>query len=570
MTLPSWVQISATKAWRVSAVASAIKREKYKVVRSVSRWWVLAAAILCGVFGATLPSAEAASSSSSRPTQNQAASPTSPDQSSASPTKAGASQHKPNSKTTSSKKPAATTTKPRSTSTRKSHTISPRVRRMRQAFVASASLRPMAQQLLQDRSLPAYAGVQAYARAHSKEDAGALAWLVLGYAHVLDRDFAKAIDPLNRAKVHAGDLGDYVAYYLGTSYLQTGHIAEALATLADFAKTYPDSLLARDASVGYANALLVEGQPAEAATSLDQIRTPVRSDLELTLGRAYAASGQTAKAAEILTNIYYTMPASAEADAAYAELRKLPSVPPPTVTQRKTRADGLMNKHRYVEAADEYRSLANQVSTVDRDLPALSLADALHRGGRNREAKQVLALVANEGGEINAHRLYLLGQVAFSTNDNDTFYRTVAELRQAAPASPWLEQALLSAANLHLVHHEYDQALDTFREAQQRFPNGARASYVHWKAAWLTLREGRNADAEKAFEEQIALYPSGAETPAALYWRARLAEEDNQPAMARAFYQKLSDRYRNFYYAELARQRMKRLPPTAPDAMTKY
>jgi soluble lytic murein transglycosylase len=441
---------------------------------------------------------------------------------------------------------------------------------MRQAFVASTTLRPMAQQLLQDRSLAAYNGVDAYARAHAKDDAGALAWLVLGYAHVLDRDFARAIDPLSRAKVHAGDLGDYVAYYLGTSYLQTGRTAEALATLADFAKTHPDSLLVRDASVGYANALLIEGQAAEAATWLEQIRTPVRSDLELTLGRAYAASGQTSKAAETLSNIYYTMPASTEADAAYTELRKLPSVPPPTVTQRKTRADALMNRHRYAEAADEYRSLAIQVSAVDRDLPELSLADALHRGGKNRDAKQVLALVANEGGEINAHRLYLLGQVAFSTNDNDTFYRTVAELRQAAPASPWLEQALLSAANLHLVHHEYDQALDAFREAQQRFPNGTRASYTHWKAAWLTLREGRNADAEKAFEEQIALYPSGAETPAALYWRARLAEEDNQPLMAHAFYQKISDRYRNFYYAELARQRMKRLPPAAPDAATKY
>ena len=103
------------------------------------------------------------------------------------------------------------------------------------------------------------------------------------------------------------------------------------------------------------------------------------------------------------------------------------------------------------------------------------------------------------------------------------------------------------------MHHEYDQALDAFREAQQRFPDGPRASYVHWKAAWLTLRQGRNEDAKKAFEEQITIYPSGAETPAALYWRARLAEEDNQPAMARAFYQRLSDRYRNFYYAELGR-----------------
>jgi soluble lytic murein transglycosylase len=438
---------------------------------------------------------------------------------------------------------------------------------MRQAFVASASLRPMAQQLLQDRSLPAYAGVETFARAHAKEDAGALAWLVLGYAHVLDRDYAKAIDPLNRAKVHAGDLGDYVAYYLGTSYLQAGRTAEALANLSDFAKAHPDSLLVRDAVVSYADALLLEGQPAEAVTLLEQTRTPVRSDVEFALGRAYAASGQTANAAETFANIYYTMPASVEADAAFAELKKIPSAPPPLVSQRKFRADSLFKRRRYADAADEYRTLANEASpgSTDYDRPAieLALADALHRSGRNRDAKQVLSSVGSVSGEENAERLYLLGQVAFAASDNQTFYSTVDELRQTAPASPWLDQALLSAANLHLVHHEYDQALDAFRESQQRFPSGPRASYVHWKAAWLILRQGRNADAEKAFEEQITLYPSGAETPAALYWRARLAEEDNQPAMARAFYQKLSDRYRNFYYAELARQRMKHLPATA-------
>ena len=437
---------------------------------------------------------------------------------------------------------------------------------MRQAFVASASLRPMAQQLLQDRTLPAYAGVQAYAHAHAKDDAGALAWLVLGYAHVLDKDYAKAIDPLSRAKIHAGDLGDYVTYYLGISYLQTGHTAEALAALVDFAKTHPDSLLVRDSQVSYADALLLEGQAGEAVSVLEKTRTPIRSDLEFALGRAYAASGQTAKAADTLANIYYTMPASAEADAAYAEFKKLPSAPSPTAGQLRTRADALVMKKRYAEAADEYRALANQSSPEDRPRMQLALADALHRSGKNRDAKQVLALLGNVSGEESAQRFYLLGQIAWASNDNDTFYRSVEDLRQAAPTSPWLEQALLSAANLHLVHHEYDQALDAFREAQQRFPNGARASYVHWKAAWLTLRQGRNEDAKKAFEEQIALYPSGMETPNALYWRARLAEEDNQFVMARAYYQKLSDRYRNFYYAELARQRLTRLPATSDSA----
>ena len=154
----------------------------------------------------------------------------------------------------------------------------------------------MARQLLQDRSPAAYAGVEAYARRHTKEDAGALAWLVVGYAHVLDHDYAKAVDPLNRAKPLAGDLGDYVSFYLGTSYAQTGHTTEAATTLSEFDQAYPESLLTRDVHVLYAGALLAEGRSTDAIVLLEKDRQPTRADLELTLGRAYAAAGQPAKA----------------------------------------------------------------------------------------------------------------------------------------------------------------------------------------------------------------------------------------------------------------------------------
>ncbi len=439
--------------------------------------------------------------------------------------------------------------------------MSPRVRRIRQAFVASTTLRPMAQQLILDRTPAGYAGVEAYARGHSKEDAGALAWLVVGYAHVLDHDCAKAIDPLNRAKPLAGDLGDYVAYWLGTCYLQTGHQAEGLAALANFSTTYSDSLLVRDAHLSYAAALLTEGRAAEAADLLEKDRLPARSDYEFTLGRAYAAIGQKDKAAEALANVYYNMPTAAEADAAFAELKKLPSLPPASPAQRKTRADLLMKAKRYNDAVDEYRELASHATAESRPAAAeLALADALHKSGRNREAKSEMTNLPGATPEQNAQRLYILGEVAWASDENALFYSMVDQLRQADPASPWLEAALLSVANLHLVHHEYDQALDAFRELQQRFPNGSRGSYAHWKAAWLTLRFGRNDEAKKLFDEQIGMYPGGNETSAALYWRARLAEEDNQPAMARAYYQKLSDRFRNYYYAELGRQRLQKLP----------
>jgi len=69
-------------------------------------------------------------------------------------------------------------------------------------------------------------------------------------------------------------LGDYVDYYLGSSYLQSGPHGGSSGNLADFPKAHPDSLLVRDAAISYADALLLEGQPAEAVTLLEQTRIP--------------------------------------------------------------------------------------------------------------------------------------------------------------------------------------------------------------------------------------------------------------------------------------------------------
>ncbi len=441
---------------------------------------------------------------------------------------------------------------------------SPRVRRVKRAFVASASLRPMAQQLLQDRTPAAYAGVESYARQHAKEDAGALAWLVVGYAHTLDHDYAKAIDPLNRSKSGASELGDYVAYYLGDAYLETGRSAEALSTLAGFSKSFPDSLLTRDVHLVYATALLKEGRAPEAAAVLENDRAPVRSDIELAVGRAYQALAQDDKAAAAFRNLYYNLPVSPESDAAGAELRKLKISG--GLSERRTRADLLFKARRYSDASGEYRDLLDQVSAADRPTVQLALATALQKNDRSHDARQILTSMGAQTGDAEAQRLYLLNETARSTNDDEAMQRTLGQLRQFGPTSPWLEQALLSAANMYLLKRDYDRAIDHFRELQQRFPNGSRASYAHWKTAWLTFRQGRTEEARRGFDDQIALYPDSNEVPAALYWRARLAEEEGAPLMARAYYQKLSSRFRNYYYAELGRQRLKNLRADSDDS----
>ncbi len=137
-------------------------------------------------------------------------------------------------------------------------------------------------------------------------------------------------------------------------------------------------------------------------------------------------------------------------------------------------------------------------------------------------------------------------------------------MRTNTPHSVWLESALMSTGNMYLLRKDYDGAIAYYRELQERFPQSEKASYAHWKYAWLTYRQGRNEEAKKAFARQVELYPASAEAPNAMYWRARLAEDDHDTALARAYYAKLSERYKNYYYGVLARKRLAMMPSAAP------
>src|SRR5436853_5550708 len=64
---------------------------------------------------------------------------------------------------TSKHKPPSTRTKKKSSGHKPIHIGPTRAQRMKAAFIASADLRPMAVQLLENRSPQAYAGVEKYA-----------------------------------------------------------------------------------------------------------------------------------------------------------------------------------------------------------------------------------------------------------------------------------------------------------------------------------------------------------------------------------------------------------------------
>jgi soluble lytic murein transglycosylase len=141
------------------------------------------------------------------------------------------------SKTSSTRKPAAKTKK----STRSTKGRAARSAKLKQAFVASSELRPMAQQLATTRTAAAYAGVAAYAHQHSGEAASA-AYLALGHAYLLDNRFTEAAANLRQARAVGDALADYAEYLGAKAEHDGGNDSAAEALIKGFAERNPDSI----------------------------------------------------------------------------------------------------------------------------------------------------------------------------------------------------------------------------------------------------------------------------------------------------------------------------------------
>jgi soluble lytic murein transglycosylase len=431
------------------------------------------------------------------------------------------------------------------------------------AGAAAEGLQAAARRLLQRRTAENYAAVEALARRHSGQ-AGALAWLAVGQARSLDNQWPQAADALERAQAGAGEVRDYADYLLARAFAMQGEQARVTAALREFDGRHPASVHLTEARLLYADALLATGKTAEGIAALERARRPGRADVDLALARAYARTGNTPKAVDVYRRVYYEMPLSSEATEAGRELEALnrrSPIPRPTYGQRKMRAERLAAGRRHSDAAREYRALLAQAPAQEQRALRVALASSLQRSRRPSEARQVLAAVAPAADEVNAQRLHLLAEVARSARDAALMLQHIEELRRAAPGSGWLQESLLSAGNMYMLRGDLERAVAFYSETAERFPKGHHAAFAHWRAAWLTYRLQRREEAAQRFERQVKLFPASSEVSAALYWRGRLAEEEGQGGIARAYYEKLAERFRHFYYAGLARERLESLGP---------
>jgi soluble lytic murein transglycosylase len=427
----------------------------------------------------------------------------------------------------------------------------------------------MAQQLAATRSVAAYAGVLSYAHGRSGEGAAA-AYLALGHAYALDHRYADAAADFGLAKRAGNALDDYADYLGAQAAVQAGRAGDAYAFLDHFAEHYPDSIFVPTAPVLLANAHLQQADAPGALRVLQPLANGPegdQADFRYALGRAYQLTGDTGHAAPLFRKIYATQPLTFGATQAAAQLQAMGT--PLSAGERKIHADVLFNAKRYSEASAEYNAIGKnnpQLSTADRN--ALTIYAAVCDFKLKQVGRREIEKLPDTTDDTAALKLYMLAELSRNEDDRAGHDALIAQMIQRFPTSRWLEEALYSGGNMYLLKHDSQQTIFHYAKLVELFPNSTYAPSAHWRAAWMNYRTRNYPEAARLMDEQIGRYAGGSEIPDALYWRGRIYEDEEQNfAQAENYYRRLSEIYPDYYYANLARQRLAVLgkqPTVAP------
>ena len=411
--------------------------------------------------------------------------------------------------------------------------------------------------ILKKNSTTAYASLSALAGQKSSGASGARAALALGYYDYSKGNYQQAAKWLERAKSDAL-LRDYALYWDAETKRGLDRDAEALADLEQLRKDFPDSVMSSDALESLAEAALAANRPADALAALDSDpATPLSPALLLLRGEASEQAGDLFSAANDYRAVYLRFPASSQASQAglkfdFLRGRLGDQLPPVPVDQRFSRAGALYAARLWSEARTEYEQILPQLSGAERELAGLRILECAALFGAGPSDLVTLQI---SDPEVDAERFASLADVYRALAQDASLVQAVESAVARAPSSQPSEAALFLAGNYYWVDLDRDRAAGFYKRVADNFPKSPDAVKAHWRVAWTALLK-RDPQAAESLAEHLRRFPGSPFTPDALYWLGRLAEEDGKPSLARAFYEKLHERYPQNYFETQAAARL--------------
>jgi soluble lytic murein transglycosylase len=383
------------------------------------------------------------------------------------------------------------------------------------------------------------------------------------------RDFIGAVSHLRTAR-SVTLLSDYVTYHLAYSLVLTGDVDGALSVLTAYrANPIDSSPLAGKISLLYGRTLLDKRDPELSAKALKVLQSDYKTlpqpDGDFALGLAYEALGEQPQAALSYERVFYGSPNTDLAAQSWTAMERLRMVlgkdfPTPTASQQLDRCEKWLAAKEYVKARQEYSVLAESLTGIERDDARVGIGASDYLAGNTTVALRYLKALHVTRPEADAERLYYVTEAARKSGpsvDTDAeMMEAVKKLGEHYPESPWRLKALVAAGNRYLLTNDREQYIPLFKAAAETFPTDGTAAYSHWKVAWDAYLTG-NPERAMLLREQVEEYADDSHAGTALYFLGRIAESNGKYGEARAYYDRLSAQFPHYYYAVLARERVR-------------
>lgn len=261
---------------------------------------------------------------------------------------------------------------------------------------------------------PAKEQIDAYAKAHTKEQSGGIANFVLGIAAFTQKNFTESQQYLEAAQPQLPQLADYIAYYIAACKAQVNDDAGIVTGLSTVRKM--NGPLVPQSTLLEAKALIHTKAYLEAIKILRaHFGALPQPDGDLTLAQAYEGQGERAQAAALYQRVYYTKPATPQAVDAASAIERLKSAmgkeyPPPVPQQVLTRGDQWLAKKQFIKAHEEFKDMLPQLTGVEHDQALVRMGAAELLGGNAPAGLKYLKSLHLAHSEADAERNYYLGE----------------------------------------------------------------------------------------------------------------------------------------------------------------
>ena len=411
----------------------------------------------------------------------------------------------------------------------------------------------------------AYEKLAAFANRNISSVWGQRAALALGYDDYSKSHAQQALSWLQKAKPDTL-LYEYTLFWTAQSERALGKNAAAAQDFAQILKDYPGAAFKDLVLEAYVPAAIAMGRPQDA---LDGLATypAAGSKPTLLLARARANEGahKFTPAAKDYQALFYKYPLADESKDAAIALPRLNKqlhgeFPYATGEMQDQRAQIFYDGHKWHEARTEYEKLATILKDPENPIRQRALVRAAECRQHPKAAPGLFAKLSVTDPDADSERLYDLSQAWRSDKKEVEMLTAIEKNAEKYPQSRWTEDSLMAAGNYYWVELDRAKAGNYYQRVLDGFPGGRHAQNAEWRLAWIAYIQ-RQPFADEKMTNFLRKYPSTGAAVNALYWLGRNAERSGNPARARAFYEKATDRFPSTYFAHAADQRLSKLAP---------